>query len=159
YKGKLIIAIAIITAANQTSDFSAATWVGNNPTDQRWTTLTNWQFNTPPVSGDFVTIGVSGGVQTLMNTNENLTGFTFNFSTGSGTLLGDSVHTLTLNNGASAANINITLGNYTFAGGNSTVAMILGSDLNVTVTSTGQVFTIAGSVGGTGNITKAGNGT
>jgi len=141
----------------------AASWAGENFTDLRWSLSANWQFLTLPGVGDSVfldngTNSITTAGQTLMNINCTLSFLSMNVSGATGTIDGDNgAHTMSMQNGSS-----VLLGPNTGTLQLGVVGNLLPLNLLGQVTfsdsSATQLIAVAGSLEGSGGITKAGSG-
>jgi hypothetical protein len=121
-----------------------------------WSAPANWAAGViPQNAADTATFGSGTTGPTTVTIDSNWTVGNINFDdTNSYTLLSQPGGTLTLDNGANAANIIDSLGSHTIA-----APLILNSDLAVTVANAADVLTIAAPLSGTHGLTLCGPGT
>ncbi len=126
-----------------------ATWASSG--GGSWSNGTDWTLNPPGNAGDTASFGITNSAPTLITLDGDRSLGTMNFSSAySYTIAQGSGGSLTLDNGASAAQINDYNGNHTIS-----APVVLNSNTTIAVAQSGNVFTISGNISGAGGITLA----
>jgi autotransporter-associated beta strand protein len=135
--------------APTSSSLVYATWAASG--SGSWSSGANWTLNSPGNAGDTASFGITNSAATTISLDGNRTVGTLNFSSAfSYTIAQGTGGTLTLDNGASNAQINDYNGNHTIS-----APMALNSNTTIAVEQSGNVFTISGNISGVGGITLA----
>jgi len=133
---------------------TAAMW--NADGGGTWELGTNWSsLYAPYLAQDAVTFGPSNTTAAVVTLDGSWTVGTVNFaSSNSYTLSPGAGGTLTLDNGSTAASINVSSGSHFI-----TAPLSLNSNLLVTVANSGEALTLSGPIGGSASLTVSGSGT
>jgi autotransporter-associated beta strand protein len=126
-----------------------ATWASS--ASGSWSNGTDWSVNSPGNAGDTASFSIGNTAATTVTLDGNRSVGTLNFSSGfSYTIAQGTGGSLTLVNGASAAQINDYNGNHTIS-----APVVLNSNTTIAVEQAGNVFSISGNISGVGGITLA----
>ncbi len=122
------------------------TWTGTG--SGNWSASSNWSGGVPMIAGDVATFDTSISGASTVSLNTNWTVGTMNFySSASYNLAPGKAGSLTLNNGSSAALINVEYGNHTIS-----APVSLASNVTIAVGQANNVLTISGNISGPGGI-------
>jgi autotransporter-associated beta strand protein len=125
------------------------TWTASG--SGNWSDSSNWSGGVPTIAGDVATFDTSISAPSTVSLGTNWTAGTVNFySSSSYTLAPGSGGSLTLNNGSSAAQINVLYGSHTIS-----TPVSLPSNVTIAVGQTASVLSIPGNISGVGGITLA----
>jgi autotransporter-associated beta strand protein len=123
------------------------TWTGSG--SGNWSDGSNWSGGVPTIAGDVATFDTSISGASTISLGTNWTVGTMNFySSASYNLAPGTGGSLTLNNGSSAALINVEYGNHTIS-----APVSLASNVTIAVGQANNVLTISGNISGPGGIT------